>query len=223
MSPVAPSARRLVLLAASGLAREVLSTVRAGEADEVVAVLDDDPDRSGVRVGSTTVVGTTSAAASFAGCHFVICAGSGAARAAVAARLAAVGIGPERFATIVHPSVDVPAGCRIGAGSILLAHTAITADVTVGDHVVVMPNVTLTHDCVVEDYATLCAGVALGGGVRIGRGATLGMTSSVREHRRVGRGAVLGMGAVALDDVPDHQTRVGCPARPIVPASRGAA
>ncbi|WP_315772738.1 acetyltransferase [Rhodococcoides kroppenstedtii] len=215
--------RRLVLLAASGLAREVLSTVRAGDADEVVAVLDDDPGLSGVRVGSTAIVGTTSAAASFTDCHFVICAGSGAARVAIATRLASLGIGTDRFATIVHPSVDVPDGCRVGNGSILLPHTAITADIRIGQHVVVMPNVTLTHDCVVEDYATLCAGATLGGGVRIGRGATLGMASSVREHRRVGRGAVLGMGAVALEDVPDHQTRVGCPARPITPATRGAA
>ena len=115
----------------------------------------------------------------------------------------------------MHPNVDVPAGCEVGVGSIVLAGVALTAAVTVGSHVVVMPNATLTHDCVLQDFSTVCAGVALGGGVVVGRAAYLGMNASVRENVRVGEGATLGMGAALLVDQPDGETWAGVPARPL--------
>jgi len=130
-------------------------------------------------------------------------------------QIEALGIGEDRYATVVHPSVDVPRSCEVGAGSILLAQVAVTAHVRIGRHVVVMPNCTLTHDDVLEDYVTLAAGVSLGGGVRVGEAAYLGMNAGVRERVTVGHSSVLGMGAVALADVAAGQTAVGVPALPI--------
>ena len=136
-------------------------------------------------------------------------------------RLLGLGVGPGRYATVRHPSVELPDGCTVGEGSILLANVTLTADVRVGCHVVAMPAVTLTHDDVVHDFATLCAGVSLGGEVTVGEAAYLGMNSSVRERTTVGRGAMLGMGAVLLRTCPDHETWVGVPARPGRPPRRG--
>lgn len=205
----------LVLVAASGLAREVLAALEDDPAGfSVRGVLDDAPNLQDTHVGGVPVLGTLEDAAAHPDAHFLVCVGRGSGRAAVVERLAALGVGDGRWATFVHPLASVPTSCRVGVGSILLAGAVLTADVRLGRHVVVMPRVTLTHDDAVADFATLCAGVSLGGHVRVGRAAYLGMSSSVREHTRIGDRSVLGMGAVLLADLPDDQTWVGVPARP---------
>lgn len=206
--------RPLVLVGAGGLAREVLAVVRRHGPYEAVGVLDDDPAARGREVAGVPVLGGLGTLATLPDVAVLACVGHGRVRAGLVTRLAA-GVGPERWATVVHPSVEVPDGCTVGAGSVLLAGVVLTADVRVGRHVVLMPHVTLTHDDEVRDAATLAAGATLGGGVRVGPRAYLGMRSAVRERVRVGAGAVLGMGAVLLTDLPDDETWAGVPARPL--------
>ena len=203
----------MLLIAASGLAREVLAAVRESGRSDVVGILDDDAGKTGAIVDGVRILGPASDALSYPGAGVVVCIGSGAGRDRIVDRLAALGFSDRRYATVVDSSVRIPYGCEIGRGSILLGHVTLTAGVTLGEHVVVMPGVTLTHDDVVEDFATFAAGVSLGGGVRIGRGAYLGMNASVREGASVGAAATIGMGAAVLADVPDDQTWVGVPAR----------
>lgn len=203
----------LLLIAASGLAREVLATVRESGQFDVVGVLDDNEDMVGSVVDGARVLGPVSDALRYPEARAVVCVGAGSGRARVVARLAGLGFPQNRYAAVVDSSVRIPQGCRIGVGSILLGHVTLTAGVTLGDHVVVMPGVTLTHDDIVEDFATFASGVSLGGGVRIGRTAYLGMNASVRQGTSVGAGATIGMGAVVLGDVPEEETWVGVPAR----------
>lgn len=204
---------RLLLVTAGGLAREAAElAVRLGW--QVVGFLDDDPEVLGSEpaVGAR-VLGPIESAVDHPDVRLLICAGKGSSRAAIAERLAAVGVDQRRYATLRDPAVVVPRSCSVGAGSILLAGTVMTTAVQVGRHVVCMPGVALTHDTLVEDFTTLCAGVLLGGSVRVGTRAYLGMGSSVREGRTVGAGSTLGMGAVLLDDLPPDQTWAGVPAR----------
>lgn len=209
----------LILVAASGLAREVLALVRAHGGYEVVGFLDDDVARHGTTLDGVPVLGGLDAVTEHPEAELLVCAGKGASREQIVDRLDELGVFPIRYTTVVHPTVDVPSGCEVGVGSIVLAGVALTAAVTVGSHVVVMPNATLTHDCVLQDFSTVCAGVTLGGSVVVGRAAYLGMNASVRENVRVGQGATLGMGAALLQDQPDRATWVGVPARPLGAAS----
>ena len=213
----------LLVVGASGLAREALAVPGVADAYEHVAVLDDDPRRWGSELGGHSVlVGGIERIAEFRSAQVLVAVGSGRARRAIVARLRDLRVTHHRFATIRHPSVALPPGCTVGAGSILLAHVSLTCDVRVGAHVVAMPGVTLTHDVTVDEHATLCAGVSLGGGVAVGSGAYLGMNAAVREGVRVGRDAVLGAGAVLLTDLPDGETWAGVPARPLrVPVAAG--
>ena len=201
----------LVLLGAGGLAREVMAMLPT-LGRTVVAVLDDDPRLHGQQFGSATVSGGMDAVVDFPDAELLACVGSGPGRRAVATRMAAQGVGDDRWATVVHPSVGEQSALRLGPGCILLQGVVATADVRVGSHVVMMPNVVLTHDCLVESFATLCAGVCLGGAVRIGANAYLGMNASVRQGVQVGANSVLGMGGVLLSDLPAGQTWVGVPA-----------
>jgi sugar O-acyltransferase (sialic acid O-acetyltransferase NeuD family) len=206
---------RLVLVAAGGLAREVLAAERAAGRFDQILLVDDDPALWGCTVSGRTVVGGVDLVPELDGHQVLVCAGRGSSRRRIVERLLEIGVNRDRFTSSVHPAVHVPDGCAVGVGSILLAGSVLTADVRVGDHVVVMPNVTLTHDDVLEDYATVCAGVSLGGAVRVGSEAYLGMNAAVRENHTIGAGATLGMGAVLLRDQPAGETWVGVPARPV--------
>lgn len=206
----------LLLLAASGLAREVIALETSLARYSEMYLLDDDPTLQGRVVDGVPVIGPLSLGADEFDGDLLICAGSGAARRSIARRLAAMGVGTSAYGRVIHPSVEVPPGCTVGNGCILLASVVLTASVHLHRHVVAMPNVTLTHDDVVSDYATICAGVSLGGRVTVGEAAYLGMNSSVRQDVTIGHDGVLGMGAVLLQDLPPGETWAGVPARHLV-------
>lgn len=208
--------KRLLLIAASGLAREVLAVERRLQQFTRVRVLDDDESRWGDTLDGEPIVGGLELVQEYDDHQVLVCAGHGRARRAIVERLTELGVDPARYLTFRHPSVEVPDDCAVGRGSIMLAGTVMTTSVRVGEHVVVMPNVTLTHDDVLDDFATVCAGVGLGGAVRIGATAYLGMGSSVRQEVSVGEGATLGMGAALISDLPAGETWVGVPAAPLV-------
>ena len=205
----------LLLVGASGLAREATSVAVLVGHDGPLHVLDDDEALWGTLHGLTPVLGSLDLAAELVDHEVLLTLGQGRVRRRVAARLAEMGVDPTRYTSLIHPRLVLPGSCCIGAGSIALDGVVLTADVTVGEHVVMMPQVTLTHGCTIADFATLCAGVSLGGDVHVGEGAYIGMNASVRQDVHIGADATVGMGAVVLHDVPAGQTWVGVPARPV--------
>ncbi len=202
-------AEQILLIGASGLAREVIALLGDSRTQRVVAVLDDDANAQGATCGAIPIIGGLIEVNRYPHARVLVCVGSGRARERIVARL---GLAPERYATILDPSVRNPAGCPVGAGSIILANATITADAAVGRHVVLMPAVTVTHGDRLDDFATLAAGVSLGGNVSVGKGAYLGMNSSVKPGLVVGDYSTLGMGAVLLRSLPPGETWAGVPA-----------
>jgi len=198
----------LLLVGASGLAREVIAAGIAG----VTGILDDDANLHDTDIAGVHVLGGTALAGEREE-QVLLCIGPSGARAEVARRMARVGVADDRYATFVARTARVGATSDIAAGSILLDGVVVTADARIGRHVVVMPNCTITHDDKLDDFVTLAAGVALGGGVRIGERAYLGMNASVRPGVTIARDSTIGMGAVVLRDVPEGETWAGVPAR----------
>jgi sugar O-acyltransferase (sialic acid O-acetyltransferase NeuD family) len=206
----------LVIAGAGGLARETAACLTS--AHRLLGFLDDDPALHGETRAGVPILGPVALAPTM-NAQVVVCIGSPrnyAARAQVVRRL---GLPPTRYATVIHPSAQVAAGCTVGPGSVLLPQVTLTADVTVGAHVAVMPQVVLTHDDVVEDFATIASGVRLGGSVHIGRGAYVGAGALIREGVTVGDGALVGLGSVVLSDVPPGEVWVGQPARRLRPST----
>lgn len=207
----------LVIVGAGGFARETAAAVQAlndvRPTWHLQGFLDDDPALHGTERVGLPILGPLGAVADLPDTAVVVCVGNPRdhlVRERVVRRLR---LELERFATVVHPSVQLGAGCLVGPGSVLLAQTALTADVTVGSHVALMPQAVLTHDDVVHDFVTIASGVRLGGGVVVERGAYVGAGALVRESLTVGVGALIGMGSVLLHDVPPGQVWAGNPAR----------
>lgn len=207
----------LLLIGSGGFARETAEAVRAandaGATWNLLGFLDDDPARHGTTVVGLPVLGSIEEVQDYPDVKCVLCTGRAdnyVSRRRIAERIQ---LDDERYATVIHPAANVGSTCSVGAGSVLLAHVALTADVVVGRHVAVMPQVVLTHDSRVEDWATLGSGVRVGGGCRIAQGAYVGAAAVLREGLTVGERAMVGMGAVVTHDVPAERLWYGAPAK----------
>jgi sugar O-acyltransferase (sialic acid O-acetyltransferase NeuD family) len=212
--------RPLLLIGAGGFGREAAEALHAlNHVDRPVwlllGFLDDDPATHGTLLGRSPVLGPIDLVHDHADAQVVICTGrpeNYVSRRTIAARLE---LDEHRYATIVHPTAAIGASCRVGEGSVVLAHAALTADVAVGRHVAAMPHVVLTHDVQVGDWATLASGVRAGGGCRIAEEAYVGSGACLRERVTVGRRAMVGMGSVVTRDVPAERLWFGAPARDV--------
>lgn len=217
-----PNLVDLLLIGTGGLARETAEAVRAINAVaptwRLRGFLDDNAALHGTQVAGLDVIGPTEAVHDHPEAQVVLCTGRPThylSRPWIAERLA---LPDERYATVIHPTASLGSTCAIGAGTILLAHVALTADVVVGRHVAVMPQVVLTHDVRVDDFVTIGSGVRLGGTCHLAEGAYVGSGVCVREGLRIGARAMLGMSAVVTRDVPDERMWFGAPARDEGPA-----
>jgi sugar O-acyltransferase (sialic acid O-acetyltransferase NeuD family) len=214
--------RDLLIVGAGGFARETAEAVHT--VNEIRPTwrlrgfLDDDPTLHGSVVGGLPVLGPAEMVHELSDAAVLICTGRPGnylSRRRLATRL---DLPEERYGTIVHPSATVGRSCRIGSGSVLLAHVDVTADVVVGRFVAIMPQAVLTHDVQVGDYASLAAAVRIGGGCRIGQEVYLGSGACLREGIRIGAQAMVGLGAVVVDDVPAGRLWYGTPAADRGPA-----
>lgn len=109
---------------------------------------------------------------------------------------------------------------HIGEGSLISPGVVISPGVTIGKAVHANTQAIITHDCSIGDFVTIGPGARISGCVEVGDQALVGSGALIRQGtidrpRRIGRGAVIGMGAVVVDDVPDGETWIGNPARPM--------
>ena len=87
---------KLILVAAGGLAREVLAIEAAlGRFDQILLV-DDDPALWGRTIGGRPVVGGVDLVLEFEDYHVLVCAGRGSRRRSIVERLLSMGIHRDR-------------------------------------------------------------------------------------------------------------------------------
>ncbi len=208
----------LLIIGAGGFARETAAAVQAINAVhgrwELLGFLDDDPALSGHVFEGVSVIGPVDeGVAEQPLARVVICTGNPEdyfSRPRIVNRL---GLPPERYATIVHPTATLPASAELGHGTVILAGVVATACCRIGSHVALMPMVAVTHDVQIGDFVTLASGACLGGGARVQTGAYVGAGAIVRERLTVGSWSLLGMGAVLTRPMPPAEVWTGVPAR----------
>jgi sugar O-acyltransferase (sialic acid O-acetyltransferase NeuD family) len=214
--------RDLLLVGAGGFGRETAQTVhalnQAGARWRLLGYIDDGVERHGTAVEGSLILGGRQLIGGMPEASVVVCTGRPTDYGSRSRIVRDIALPPERYATIIHPTVALSLSSSVGVGSVLLAHVTLTAAVRIGAHVAVMPHVTLTHDDQVDDFATIASGALLGGGVRVQTGAYVGSGAVIGEGRTIGAHSLVGMGSVVTHDVPPGEVWAGVPARYLKPA-----
>jgi sugar O-acyltransferase (sialic acid O-acetyltransferase NeuD family) len=136
------------------------------------------------------------------------------------AMIGSLGLPPERFVTLVHPTCSVSRLARVGRGVLIYPHCTVSSSAVIEDHVVVLPHAVISHDCVLGEYAVVTSNVTVGSSARVGRSTYLGTHCCMLPEVSIGEGSLVGIGSVVLRDVEPYSVVVGNPARRLRDAAR---
>ena len=210
--------KKLVILGAGGLARELANAVadinENAQTFEVMGYLDDEEELIGQKRVQLPILGPVNWLASHKSAELWTIPGVGDGY--VRERFS--GIAEQHavpLATVIHPSAIVGSGCSIEAGVFIAAGCVITVDVSLGECALVNMGCTVAHDVRIGNYVSIHPGARVSGEVTIGDYALIGTQAVVLNQRTIGRGAVVAMGAVVAHDVPDYTMVAGNPARAV--------
>lgn len=208
-----PEARRVLLVGAGGHGRVVLDALHDLGVTVVGAVDLDGVDRGRFGVPILGRQDDAEAIADEAGADaLVVAVGDNPARRRITERLLAAG---RRLDAVVGRGAVISGSVDVGPGAQLLQASVVNAGTRIGTATIVNTNASVDHDGALGDFVHVAPGAVLGGEVVVGAGTLVGLGARVLPRVRIGAGCTVGAGAVVVDDVPDGQTVVGVPARPL--------
>ncbi len=134
----------------------------------------------------------------------------GRTRLEIHEQLAAHGIEPL---SVIHPSAFVADDAEIGAGSQILARSAVCTEVALGRACIINTNASVDHESVLGNGVHVAPGATITGCVEVGDYSMIGAGSVVLPRIKIGRNVIVGAGAVVTRDIPDGKVAYGNPAR----------
>jgi sugar O-acyltransferase (sialic acid O-acetyltransferase NeuD family) len=209
----------LIIVGAGGTSRYIAWAVdelnRVRPTWRLRGFLDDDAAKKGLDVDGYPVLGPIDSVAEYLSCRFVVGIATDKnplARELVVRRL---GLEPDRFPALIHPSAAVSPHAEVGPGAVVLNQAVVQPGVVLGRHVIVSPLCVLGHGACAEDYVTIATSATVSGSVRLGRGVYVGARSVILPGLQIGEAAIAGIGSVVVKDVSAGTTVFGNPARPL--------
>ncbi len=144
--------------------------------------------------------------------HLLIGIGAPEQRFQIAKRAVQVG---ASFATLVHPSATTTPRISIAHGSVVMAGTRLSSNVSIGAHSHISQNCVIGHDTSLGDFVSVFPGAILSGNVRLGEGCLVGARAVVTEKLTVGAWTRIGAGSTVISSLESNVTAVG-PASKVV-------
>lgn len=144
--------------------------------------------------------------------HFIIGIGDNLVRAKIFERYKHL-----KYTNVIHPSVTFGKGqlekINHCVGNVITAGVRFTNNIEVSNFGIYNLNSTIGHDCRIGEYVNLCPNVGISGNVSLGSKAFIGTNATIIQGQKIGECSVIGAGAVVINNVPDHCTAVGVPAK----------
>lgn len=123
---------------------------------------------------------------------------------------------PTTGAVLQFPHIGgVRIGDRVEIGSSTCLDRGSIGDTIVGDDCKIDNLIHIAHNVRMGERCKVIALAIVGGSVTLGDDVWVAPAAAIRDWRNVGEKAVVGLGAVVTRDVPDGETVVGNPAKPI--------
>jgi sugar O-acyltransferase (sialic acid O-acetyltransferase NeuD family) len=176
------------------------------------AFVDDTPEKQGTSPHGHPVLGREVLARR---CEVAVLAvpGSPSSYRARRSLIEGLGLDPQRFARVVHPSARVSPLAQVGRNVLLMAGVVVTSNAVIGDHVCVLPNTVIHHDVVIGDFGLIGSNVTIAGGAILGANCYVGSGASLMNGIRLGEQALVGLGSNLIRDVPAGARVAGNPAK----------
>lgn len=200
----------LLIVGAGAYASEVANLARENPHVEPVAFLDTRlAEGSGTDIDSLPVLSLAGAAA-LNPRPLALCALGTTLRGEVIALVKGLGFS---FATLVHPSAQVPASVNLATGVMVGPGVIVGHATSIGAHVIVNRGVLIGHHTRIGALSILSPGANVAGRVDIGERTYIGMGAVVIDGICIGSGSVVGSGAVVVRNLGDRVQAVGVPAK----------
>lgn len=205
--------KKLVILGAGGDAAVTAESVRAAPGQWVLEGFLDDRLPAGTEVHGARVLGPVDSWSDLAPqVQFLSALHKIKQMESRSARIEALGIPTERWATVADPTARVAGGTRIGHGVFLGPNVVVQPGSSIGDHVSIRAGANIGHDCSVASFCYIGPNATLCGNASMERGSHLGPNSCVADGQCVGAFAVVGMSSAVTKRLPEHGVYFGVPA-----------
>lgn len=200
----------MVIIGAGGHGK-VLADIFLQQQQSVQGFVDDNPALCGTEHLGLPVLGVIDSVMQHKPTGLAMGVGINTVRQAIVQRLGANIYYLWRQA--IHPRAVVAPSAQIGVGVVICANAVVNPDSIIGDFAIINTGATVDHDCVIGPYAHVAPGAHLAGGIRVGEGTLIGVGSALIPGCVVGEWATVGAGTVVTNNIPDHVTAMGVPAR----------
>jgi len=205
--------KRILIIGAGGLGKEIADLIRDIGDYEIVGFIDDDINKKGTAVNNIPVLDSLEHLYKYKSVeNAVIAIADPKIKDRIYEKIKDMGF---KFPNLVHPTVVMGSNVSMGKGNIICVNSFVSVQVKLHDFVTVNPQCGIGHDCEIHSFSTLYWNVSIGGSIIINRKCELGAKSCVIQGLHLAENVILGAGAVVVRNICEEGTYVGVPAKKI--------